>query len=154
MLCLSLQISYNISDTLASHPVGTTVRVIGFLKSLPVRRQEAEKKSAKSAFNIKKLLQRYAIARPKTRFSLRLLKSKDNDWVYAPSSEASVRYAISQVISPTVMTSCISRNLSYPIHEERNSPYTEEEVHDVCAIHISTIIPNPSAGKLKSSTSA
>ncbi|KAM5453107.1 hypothetical protein MaudCBS49596_002883 [Microsporum audouinii] len=134
-----------ISDTLASHPVGTTVRVIGFLKSLPVRRQEAEKKSAKSAFNIKKLLQRYAIARPKTRFSLRLLKSKDNDWVYAPSSEASVRDAISQVISPTVMTSCISRNLSYPIHEERNSPDTEEEVHDVCTIHISIIIPNPSA---------
>ncbi|KAM5479893.1 hypothetical protein McanCB56680_005322 [Microsporum canis] len=133
-----------ISDTLASHPVGTTVRVIGFLKSLPGRRQEAEKKSAKSAFNIKKLLQRYAIARPKTRFSFRLLKSKDNDWVYAPSSEASVRDAISQVISPTVMTSCISRNLSYPIHEERNSPYTEEEVHDVCTIHISTIIPNPS----------
>ncbi|KAM5441924.1 hypothetical protein MferCBS31731_003187 [Microsporum ferrugineum] len=133
------------NDTLASHPVGTTVRVIGFLKSLPVRRQEAEKKSAKSAFNIKKLLQRYAIARPKTRFSLRLLKSKDNDWVYAPSSEASVRDAISQVISPTVMTSCISRNLSYPIHEERNSPDTEEEVHDVCTIHISTIIPNPSA---------
>lgn len=68
--------------------MGTTVRLNGFLKSLPVRRQTAVKSSAKSSAKIKKLLQSYALARPSVRFSLKLLKAKNENgnWVYAPTA--------------------------------------------------------------------
>ncbi|EZF75534.1 hypothetical protein H105_02947 [Trichophyton soudanense CBS 452.61] len=134
-----------ISDTPASHPIGTTVRVCDFLKSLPVRRQEAEKKSTKSILAIKKLLRGYAIARPKTRLSMRVLKSKEKDWVYAPSQKPSVPDAILQVIGSTEISSCISSNASYPIPGEKDSPDSMVENYDTPTIHMSVIVPKPEA---------
>ncbi|GBF59945.1 PMS1 protein homolog [Trichophyton mentagrophytes] len=134
-----------ISETPASHPIGTTVRVCNFLQSLPVRRQEAEKKSTKSILAIKKLLQGYAIARPKTRLSMRLLKSKEQDWIYAPSPSPSARDAISQIIGSTVISSCISLNSCHPVTRGRDSSDSVIEGHDTLTIHVSVVVPKPAA---------
>ena len=73
-----------------AHPVGTTVRVTDFLKHLPVRRQTALKSVPKILAKIRSLLQAYALARPAVRFSLKVLKAKNEklNWLYAPSSGA------------------------------------------------------------------
>ncbi|EFR05338.1 hypothetical protein MGYG_08349 [Nannizzia gypsea CBS 118893] len=133
-----------LSDTPTSHPVGTTVCVCDFLKPLPVRRQEVEKTSAKCILTIKKLLQRYVIARPRTRLSLRLLKSRDKDWIYAPSTNPSVCDAISKVIGSAVVSSCISNNSVYPILGEESGSDSVVN-HNTPIIHMSVIVPKPFA---------
>lgn len=70
-----------------SQPVGTTVRIEGFLEQFPARKQAAMKTVAKMHAAIKHLLKSYALARPAVRFSLRILKSSDAGWSYSPSSE-------------------------------------------------------------------
>ena len=69
-----------------SHPVGTTVQVDDFLSNSPVRKQTAWKHSVKYLANIKKLLQKFVLARPHIRLSLKILKanSTKGDWSYAP----------------------------------------------------------------------
>ena len=80
-----------LSEKRTSHPVGTTVRVERFLQNLPVRKQAAEKVSAKMLAKIKKTLQAYALARPHLRLSLKILKAKDRkgDWTYPKSGSLS-----------------------------------------------------------------
>ncbi|KAA6415918.1 MAG: hypothetical protein FRX48_00637 [Lasallia pustulata] len=88
----------------ASHPVGTSVRLVDFLNNLPVRRQTALKSSAATLSKIKRTLKAYAIARPSTRFSLKVLKArteKDN-WVYAPKVGACVSDAAIKVVGKKV----------------------------------------------------
>ena len=79
------------SEKRASHPVGTTVRVEKYLQNLPVRRQAAEKISAKMLAKIKRMLEGYALARPHLRLSLKILKAKDRkgDWTYPKSGALS-----------------------------------------------------------------
>ena len=80
------------SEEKISHPVGTTVRVVNFLKTIPVRRQTALRAPAKLLSKIKKMLQAYALARPSVRFSLKVLKAKNDkgNWIYAPKSGAAL----------------------------------------------------------------
>jgi DNA mismatch repair protein MutL len=54
-------------------PVGTTVRVVGFLKRLPVRRENALKNTAKHWKMLKKILATYYLSRPSCRYSLKML---------------------------------------------------------------------------------
>ena len=79
-----------ISEEKVSHPVGTTIRVLEFLKAIPVRRQTALKAPLKILAKIKKLLQAYAMARPSIRLSLKVLKAKNDkcNWMYAPKNGA------------------------------------------------------------------
>lgn len=81
----------SLSEKRASHPVGTTVRVEKYLQNLPVRRQAAEKVSAKMLAKIKRMLEAYALARPHLRLSLKTLKAKDRkgDWTYPKSGALS-----------------------------------------------------------------
>ena len=74
----------SLSEKRASHPVGTTVRVEKYLQNLPVRRQAAEKTSAKMLAKVKRMLEAHALARPHLRLSLKILKAKDRkgDWTY------------------------------------------------------------------------
>lgn len=74
------------SEEKTSHPVGTTVRVADFLKALPVRRQTTLKAPVKLLSKIKKVLHAYALSRPSIRFSLKVLKAKNDkgNWMYAP----------------------------------------------------------------------
>ena len=78
---------------------------------------------------------------------MRVLKSKEKDWVYAPSQKPSVPDAILQVIGSTVISSCISSNASYPIPGEKDSPDSMVENYDTPTIHMSVIVPKPEAGK-------
>ncbi|TID17418.1 Myosin-1 [Venturia nashicola] len=75
----------------ASHPVGTSVRAADFFNSLPVRKQTALKSATKTLTKIKRMLQAYALARPRIRFSLRVLKAKTatGNFIYAPKAGAS-----------------------------------------------------------------
>jgi len=76
--------SQNASERRTSLPMGTTVRVENFLEALPVRRHTAEKFTSKTLAKIKKTLQAYALARPRLRLSLKVVKAKDEkaNWKY------------------------------------------------------------------------
>ena len=72
----------------ASTAVGTTVKITDFIKSNPVRRQVALKHTDQSLKRIKHILQSFAFARPHVRFSLKVLKAKNDkgNWMYAPKA--------------------------------------------------------------------
>lgn len=97
-----------------SHPPGTTVRIENFLKHIPVRRQTALKAATKHLTRIKKLLQAYAIAHPPKRFSLKVLKAKNenSNWTYAPGAYASLSDAALKVAGTEVSSCCIVKVLS------------------------------------------
>ena len=88
-----------------SHPVGTTVRVKDFLKSLPVRHQSALKSASKTLSRIKALLQGYALARPSVRFALKILKVKNDkgNWSYVPRPPATTLSAAAQIHSKSLL---------------------------------------------------
>ena len=93
---------------LASHPIGTTVRLINLFKHIPVRKQTALKVTAKCLAKLKKTLHAYAFARPAVRFSLRILKAKNEggNWMYAPKSGASVEDVALKVVGKECATQC------------------------------------------------
>ena len=88
--------------------MGTTCRIIDYLKAVPVRRQTALKTAAKTLAKIKRLLQAYALARPKVRFSLKVLKAKTekDNWMYAPKAEATILDAATKVAGKKVTDQC------------------------------------------------
>jgi DNA mismatch repair ATPase MutL len=93
----------------ASHPVGSTVRIKDFLKSIPVRKQTALKNASKTLSAIKTLLQSYAFARGTVRFSLKVLKSKNDkaNWQYSPVDHAdSLREAAVKIIGKDAAGRC------------------------------------------------
>ncbi|KAJ5675176.1 DNA mismatch repair protein C-terminal [Penicillium maclennaniae] len=102
------------SYTRTSHPAGTTLRVTDFLKYIPVRRQTALKDATKTLTKIKKLLQAYAFARPAVRFSMKVLKAKNenNSWMYAPSADAGIADAAIKVVGRDVSSCCVVKNIA------------------------------------------
>lgn len=112
----------------------------GFLKKIPVRRQTAIKSAAKTLSRIKKLLQAYAMARPGTRLSLKVLNSKtDKDnWTYAPSLTASIVDASRKVVGVETTGQCISRIWPEDVEETDLS------------VKLLACLPKPDAGKLRS----
>ena len=98
------------SSSSASHGTGTTVRVSDFLKTIPVRRQTAQKQAVKTLGKIKKLLFDYAFARPTVRFSFKVLKSrselKDN-WTFPPCKDAiNLQMLASKIVGKDVAAQC------------------------------------------------
>lgn len=91
-----------------SHPVGTTVRINNFLKFLPVRRQASLKDSNKLLYDVKKRLQIYSMARPSVRFSLKVLKAKNEkgNWTYAPKPNASITDAATKIFGKRLSDQC------------------------------------------------
>lgn len=96
------------SQDLVSHPVGTTVRIIDFLKFMPVRKQVALKTTTKVSSKIKDVLKAYALARPLVRLSLKVLKAKNekDNWMYAPKAGATVTDAATKVINQRAVAEC------------------------------------------------
>ncbi|KAI5779871.1 hypothetical protein DFH27DRAFT_657266 [Peziza echinospora] len=97
-----------------SAPVGTTVRVVDFLKNLPVRRETAIKSSQKYLQHVKKTLVTYALSHPNIRFSLKVLPSPgktkqtpagESNWVYSPSK--AVPEAVMKIFGKDLVNSCI-----------------------------------------------
>jgi DNA mismatch repair protein MutL len=123
----------------ASHPVGTTVRILDFLKDLPVRREHALKNSTKTLAKIKHTMQAYAFARPNIRFSLRILKSGKGNWSYTPKRKAPPQLDPSLIIGKDAARECIW--LTYP------SP-TGDDRRGVCDNNysIEAFVPKPNAG--------
>ncbi|KAJ5937625.1 Ribosomal protein S5 domain 2-type fold subgroup [Penicillium verhagenii] len=114
-LCLKYEKDGHLSQSQrTSHPVGTTVRIVHFLKHIPVRRQLVLKNAAKILTKIKKLLQAYAIAQPSRRFSLKVLKAKNenNNWTYAPSTAATLSDAAGKVFGREISSCCVIKETS------------------------------------------
>ncbi|KAI9727947.1 MAG: hypothetical protein M1828_005352 [Chrysothrix sp. TS-e1954] len=103
--------------SVASHPVGSTVRVTDLFKHLPVRKQTALKNAQKCLVKIKRIMQAYALARPSTRFSLRVLKAKNDkwNWTYAPkvNGSESIKDAVSKVIGKDCAAQCSYAEISH-----------------------------------------
>lgn len=93
----------------ASLAVGTTVKIIDFIKANPVRRQVALKNADACLRKIKRLLQAYAFARPHCRLSLNVLKAKNKkgDWVYAPKPGGNAEDAAFKIVGAACASSCL-----------------------------------------------
>lgn len=91
-----------------SQPVGTTIRITDFMKNVPVRRQTALKSSTKSIAKIRRLLQAYAYARSSVRFSLKVLKAKNDksNWIYAPANGDTVLDAAIKIGGSRLVDQC------------------------------------------------
>ena len=107
-----------------SHPVGTTVRIQSFLRSIPVRRQTATKNAPKTLGNIKKLLQSYAFARPTVRLSFKVLKAKSpkDDWRFAPSNTEDAVETVAKVLGQPVASQIISVAASSGVSDDATDP--------------------------------
>lgn len=93
--------------------MGTSVRITDFLKNIPVRRQNILKSGSKTLIKIKRLVQSYALARPSTRLSLKVLKAKNenNNWTYAPGPVASLPDAVIKTFGREVSSCCVSKKI-------------------------------------------
>ena len=94
-----------------SAPMGTTVKVKDFLKTVPVRHRAMSKEAAKQIAKLKRMLQSYALARPNVRLSFRVLQTKTSkdDWIYAckPGNNINtVKDAVVQIIGRECVGQC------------------------------------------------
>jgi len=76
-------------------PLGTTVKVSGFLKRLPVRRENVIRNRGMLVKRLRTLLATYYLSRPRCRFALKILKGGETV-VYAPSK--TVPEAVKKVV--------------------------------------------------------
>ncbi|KAI5272493.1 hypothetical protein E4T47_04252 [Aureobasidium subglaciale] len=99
----------------ATHPPGTTIRIVNFLKNQPVRKQVALKAASKTLTKIKQLLQSYAFARPTTRFSLKVIKAKSDkdNWTYAPKVGSGIEDTALKVVGKPCAAQCIWAEVEY-----------------------------------------
>ena len=79
-----------IKEKHTSHAVGTFIEIDNFLSTFPVRKQLVEKSPSKILLKVKKLLQAYALARSRVRFSFKVLKAKNEkgDFSHCPKRGA------------------------------------------------------------------
>jgi DNA mismatch repair protein MutL len=97
----------------ASAPVGTTVSITGLFSELPVREQVVVKEAAKSMDEIKELLRSYAMARPQVRLALKVLKTPNLTWTYAPKRGAGIREAVLQLFGTAAAAHCFEKTSSF-----------------------------------------
>ncbi|KAI5306382.1 hypothetical protein KEM56_001163 [Ascosphaera pollenicola] len=96
-----------IGEDKIAHPVGTTVRLKGFLTRLPVRRQVMLKRASSTIVRITELVKAYSLARLSIRFSLRAMNSKSNSpWTYAPIGPYSHADAVLNVCGKDIVNQC------------------------------------------------
>ncbi|KAK5467908.1 hypothetical protein LTS15_000881 [Exophiala xenobiotica] len=103
-----------LSSSSASHPVGTTMRVQDFLTKIPVRKQTALKNDMKTLQAIKSLLFAFAFARRDVRFSLKVLKAKNDklNWTYAAGQNADLTEIATKVLGKEVASECTPHKVS------------------------------------------
>ncbi|KAF8866575.1 hypothetical protein BDZ45DRAFT_610676 [Acephala macrosclerotiorum] len=102
------------SQTRTSNPIGTTITVTNFLSKLPVRKQNALKEASRMLSKLKDLLQAYCLARPRVRFSLKVIKSPKGSWSYAPRPNDGIKEAVSLVIGRDTASQCMEKTLVFP----------------------------------------
>lgn len=126
-----------------------------FLKHLPVRKQTALKTAPKTLAKIKQTLQAYAIARPSTRLSLKVLKVKNDkgNWVYAPKAGASVPDAAMKVVDKNISAHCqwiswrSSEIATAPLGTATANEDLQEEEAGNSHYGIEAFLPKPDTGK-------
>lgn len=134
-----------------SQATGTAVRVVDFLRSLPVRRQTAMKTSAKSLADIKLLLQAYTLARPFVRFSMKVVKAKTEkgNWMYAPKIGDCIPDAVVKIFGKRLADQCQWNVWS---SSSRRSKVTLTDDGDEADSHasytIEAFLPTPKYGML------
>lgn len=127
--------------------------MIDFLKHLPVRRQTACKTSAKMTTKIKTKLRSYALARPSTRFSQKVIKKKNDkaDWTYTPTVGATMSDAASKIFGQGATAQCnwyawSSAKGTRPSEPEDHSSDVPNNIHDEFTIE--SLIPRKDCGML------
>jgi hypothetical protein len=85
-----------------------------FLTKIPVRKQTALKNNTKTLQAIKGLLFAFAFARRDVRFSLKVLKAKNNklNWTYAASQNADLTEIATKVLGKEVASECTPYKIS------------------------------------------
>lgn len=85
-----------------------------FLSRIPVRKQTASKAATKTLEVIKSLLFAFAFARSEVRFSLKVLKGKNDkmDWSYAGSPNQSVMEVATKIVGKQISSICSSYMVS------------------------------------------
>ncbi|KAL2818082.1 hypothetical protein BJX63DRAFT_384536 [Aspergillus granulosus] len=127
-----------LSTERVSHPVGTTVRISGLFKHIPVRRRTSIKDAKKTMMKIRKMVQAYAMARPTTKLSFRVIKAKttSGDWMYAPGGGATFMEAAMQVVGTEVTSMCI-------LVEWPRTTQGEIEAQGSSCCHLAALLPKP-----------
>ena len=134
--------------------MGTTVRVVDFLKSVPVRRQITLKAPAKLLSKIKRLIQAYALTRPTIRFSLKVLKARNDkgNWMYAPKNgaipEAVLTNAAMQVVGKKAVEE--SKWTAWSSSSIGDQTRTAEVEADPSVYIIEALLPTPLCGQYAS----
>lgn len=136
-----------------SHGVGTTVRIAKLFHTLPVRKEMALKNAPKTLQQTKELLQRYAMARPTVRFSLKVLKARNDkyNWIYAPKKNAKVPEAALSVVGKDVAAQCTFFT-SYSMPEKAAGPDAPQGIIDISqsdsdTFHFEAFLPKSCAGE-------
>lgn len=136
-----------LSEERTSHPIGTTVKVKNFLKSVPVRHQSALKSASKTLARIKALLQGYALARPSVRFTLKTLKAKNDkgNWSYVPRVPATTLNAAAQIYSRSLLDHLV--NVNWPQRPETETT-TEPQIGNTFRsnFYIEALLPRTTCG--------
>lgn len=132
-------------------PVGTTMTVTGLFKSVPVRRQVADKEAHKNLAKTKHLLRAYAVARPMIRVSLKVLGGDTKQtWSYSPCPDACVRDAVTQVFGAAVMSECLLKTFA----TETSARKEENTRGGGPRITMEAVLPRPDADLSKLSKGA
>lgn len=130
--------------------VGTIVRLVDFLKNIPVRREAAIKASAKSIKKIKRLLQSYAFARPSVRFSLKVLRAKSAhaNWEYVATKQSTALDAAVKIVGKKVVDQCQWKVWNSCVDENPGeSELGINEAASGASYKFEAIVPTPSCGK-------
>lgn len=72
---------------------------------------------------LKKLIQAYAFAQPSKRFSLKVLKARNesNNWMYAPSADNALTNAALKIVGREVAACCVLKECSSGCPEDSDS---------------------------------
>lgn len=127
------------------------MRVERFLNALPVRKQAAEKSSAKVLAKIKRLLQAHSLARPHLKLSLKVLKAKNDkgDWKYPKTArignsklKTSTFDAATEIIGKKVTDQCQWSSSTWSIGEEH-----VYDASEICVTYtFEAVIAKPECG--------
>ncbi|EEY19027.1 DNA mismatch repair protein mutL [Verticillium alfalfae VaMs.102] len=137
-----------------SAPVGTTVELSNLYSDFPVRRKVFFKEAPKSIASIKTLLQAYALARPETKLTFKVLGDEKSAWSYAPRERFNPREATLQMFGVSLASQYVERTISTELLDSTASTTTppnkgENDESGPNCIIIRALLPKPDADHAK-----
>ncbi|KAM0652158.1 hypothetical protein ACHAO3_003016, partial [Verticillium nonalfalfae] len=137
-----------------SAPVGTTVELSNLYSDFPVRRKVFFKEAPKSIASIKTLLQAYALARPETKLTFKVLGGEKSAWSYAPRERFNPREAALQMFGVSLASQYVERTISTELLDSTASTTTppnkgEKDESGPNSIIIRALLPKPDADHAK-----